>query len=214
MRHGIDPMLGNHAPPGHPPQSRPAGAIGESGFEVALESSGIETRPARVSITRCRHTDILSPSQELSMIPKSELRVEIDDEGPSALAPAVAYAAIRTLAKLLTQLAPMSAFTALLTTLLWLAAAIYLFVVLTWMRDDNWLGAGLIIGATLFCGGTIAELVGRMVQPGPLGELVFATGSAILGLLIRSVILVPLAGGAVFGARWLTEELRRSDVLS
>lgn len=148
------------------------------------------------------------------MIPKSELRVEIDDEGPSALLPALAYAAIRTLAKLLTQLAPMSAFTALLTTLFWLAAAIYVFVVVTWMRDDNWLGGGLIIGATLFCGGTIAEIIGRMVQPGALGEAVVATGTAIVGLLVRSLILVPLAGGAVFGARWLTHELHRSDVWS
>src|ERR1051325_7735270 len=104
--------------------------------------------------------DVLPYPRGRSMIPKIELRIEIDDEGPSALAPAIAYAAIRTLAKLLTQLAPMSAFTALITTLFWLAAAIYLFVVLTWMRDDNWLGGGLIIGATLFCGGTIAELVG------------------------------------------------------
>ena len=148
------------------------------------------------------------------MIPKFELRIEIDDEGPSALLPALAYAAIRTLAKLLTQLAPMSAFTALLTTLFWLAAAIYVFIVVTWMRDDNWLGGGLIIGATLFCGGAIAEIIGRMVQPGALVEAVLATGTAIVGLLVRSLILVPLAGLAVFGARWLTQEIRSSDAWS
>ena len=145
------------------------------------------------------------------MISKNELRIAIDDEGPSAMLPAIAYAAIRTLAKLLTQLAPMSAFTALLTTLFWLAAAIYLFFVLTWMRDDNWLGAGLIIGATLFCGGAIAELIGHVVQPGSLGDMVTAVGTGLVGLLVRSLILVPLAGGAVFGARWLTHEIRRSD---
>ena len=148
------------------------------------------------------------------MIPKIELRVVIDDEGPSALVPAVAYAAVRTLAKLLTQLAPMSAFTALLTTLFWLAAAIYVFGVVTWQRDDNWLGAGIIIGATLFCGGAIAELVGHVVQPGSLGETVVATGTSLVGLLVRSLILVPLSGVFVFGARWLTHEIRRSDVWS
>jgi hypothetical protein len=148
------------------------------------------------------------------MIPKIELRLVFDDEGPSALRPAIAYVAVRTLAKLLTQLAPMSAFTALLTTVFWLAAAFYVFGVLTWQRDDNWLGAGIIFAATLFCGGAIAELIGHVVQPGALGEVIMATGTGLVGLLIRSLILAPLSGGAVFGARWLTHEIRRSDVWS
>ena len=148
------------------------------------------------------------------MTPKLEPRIEIDYEGPSALAPAVAYAAVRTLAKLLTQLAPMSAFTALLTTLFWLAAAIYVFGVVTWKRDDNWLGGGIIVAGTLFVGGALAEIVGHVVQPGALGEVVATTGSALLALFIRSLVLAPLSGLFVFGARWLTEELRSSDVLS
>ena len=148
------------------------------------------------------------------MIPKIELRVAFDDEGASAMVPAVAYAAVRTLAKLLTQLAPMSAFTALLATLFWLAAALYVFGVVTWQRDDNWLTAGIIIGATLFCGGAIAEVIGRVVQLGSFGETVTATTGALIGLFVRSVILVPLSGACVFGARWLTHEIRRSDVWS
>jgi hypothetical protein len=148
------------------------------------------------------------------MIPKIELRVVFDEEGASALRPAVAYAAVRTLAKLLTQLMPMSAFTALLTTLFWLAAAIYVFGVVTWQRDDNWLGAGIIVAATLFCGGAIAELVGRVVQPGTFGETMIATGNGLVALLVRTLILLPIAGLFVFGARWLTHEIRRSDVWS
>jgi hypothetical protein len=148
------------------------------------------------------------------MIPKLELRVAFDNEGPSALLPAVAYMGVRTLAKLLTQVAPMSAFTALLATLFWLAAAIYVFGVVTWQRDDNWLGAGLIVAATLFCGGTIAELVGRIVQPGSFGDAMVAAGASIVGLLVRSLILAPLSGLFVFGARWLTHELRTSDIWS
>ena len=148
------------------------------------------------------------------MTPKLELRIEFDYEGPSALAPAVAYAAVRTLAKLLTQLAPMSALTALLTTLFWLAAAIYVFGVVTWKRDDNWLGGGIIVAGTLFIGGALAEIIGHVVQPGALGEAMLTTGSALVGLLIRSLFLAPLSGLFVFGARWLTEELRSSDVLS
>jgi hypothetical protein len=146
-------------------------------------------------------------------MPKLEPRPEFDYEGPSALLPAVAYAAVRTLAKLLTQVMPMSAFTALLTTLFWLAAAIYLFGVLTWQRDDNWLGAGLIFAATLFVGGAIAELIGHVTQPGGFGVAMVAIGSGLVALLVRALILVPLAGLAVFGARWLTHELRSSGVL-
>ena len=148
------------------------------------------------------------------MTPKLEPRIEFDYESPSALAPAVAYAAVRTLAKLLTQLAPMSALIALLTTLFWLAAAIYVFGVVTWKRDDNWLGAGIIVAGTLFVGGALAEIVGHVVQPGALGEAVVATGSALFALFIRSLFLAPLSGLFVFGARWLTEELRSSDVWS
>ena len=148
------------------------------------------------------------------MTPKLEPLIEIDYEGPSALAPAVAYAAVRTLAKLLTQLAPMSAFTALLTTLFWLSAALYVFGVVTWKRDDNWLGGGIIVAATLFVGGALAEIVGHVVQPGALGEAIATTGSALVALFIRSLVLAPLSGLFVFGARWLTEELRSSDVLS
>ena len=148
------------------------------------------------------------------MTPKLEPRIEFDYEGPSAFVPFVAYAAVRTLAKLLTQLAPMSAVTALLTTLLWLAAAIYVFGVVTWKRDDNWLGGGIIVAATLFVGGALAEIVGHVVQPGAFGEAMVATGSALVALFVRSLVLAPLSGLFVFGARWLTEELRSSDVLS
>jgi len=148
------------------------------------------------------------------MTPKLEPKIEFDYEGPSAMVPLVGYAAVRTLAKLLTQLAPMSAFTALLTTLFWLAAAIYVFGVVTWKRDDNWLGGGIIVAGTLFIGGALAEIVGHVVQPGAIGEAVVATGSALVALFIRSLILAPLSGLFIFGARWLTEELRSSDVLS
>ena len=148
------------------------------------------------------------------MTPKLEPRIEFDYEGPSAMVPLVGYAAVRTLAKLLTQLAPMSAFTALLTTLFWLAAAIYVFGVVTWKRDDNWLGGGIIVAGTLFVGGALAEIVGHVVQGGAFAETMLTTGSALVALFIRSLILAPLSGLFVFGARWLTEELRSSDVLS
>lgn len=148
------------------------------------------------------------------MTPKLEPKIEFDYESPSALPPAIAYAAVRTLAKLLTQLAPMSAVTALLTALFWLAAALYVFGFVTWKREDNWLGGGIIVAGTLFVGGALAEIVGIAVQPGAFGNALVNAGSSLVGLFIRSLILAPISGLFVFGARWLTEELRSSDVLS
>jgi hypothetical protein len=141
-----------------------------------------------------------------------ELRVQFDGAGASALRAALAYAGVRTVARLLTALAPMSALTALLTTLLWLAAALYVVGMVTWQREDNWLGAGIIIGLTLLCGGLVAELIGRIVQTGTLEDAILAVAGSMVTLLVRTLLLIPLSGGFVAGVRWLTHELRRSDV--
>ena len=144
-----------------------------------------------------------------------DFRIELDGpEAASALLPAAVYTMVRTVAKLLTTLAPMSASAAFLTSLLWLLAAVYVFAVVTWFRDDNWLGAGMIIALTVFLGGVIADLAGRLVMPGPIVATLVGAASNTLTLLIRAVILMPLAGGVVAGARWLTNELRQSGALS
>lgn len=130
------------------------------------------------------------------------------------LLPAAVYTMVRTVAKLLTTLAPMSATAAFLTSLLWLVAAIYVVGVVIWLRDDNWLGAGLIIAATIFCGGVVADLAGRLVMPADIGAALLGAASNAVTLLIRALILMPLAGGVVAGARWLTNELKRSGALS
>lgn len=144
-----------------------------------------------------------------------EIRVQFAGAGAaSAVVPALAYAAVRTLAKLLTALAPMSGLVALAMTLVWLASALYVFAVITWQRDDNWLAAGIIIALTLFCGGLIADLVARVAQTEQMGSALLATLEMSIGLLVRSIILAPLSGGFVFGARWLTSEARRSGALT
>jgi hypothetical protein len=140
-----------------------------------------------------------------------DVRVEFAGEGAASLSvPAIAYIAVRVVAKMLTMLVPMSAFAALLTTFVWLAAALYLFVVVTWLRDDNWLGAGILIGATFFSGGALAELCAWVIAPGSSGSAL-AVGGSFLQTLVRAVLLVPLAGGFAAGARWLTTEIQRSD---
>lgn len=144
-----------------------------------------------------------------------QLRVEFDPNGAkSATFPILAYCAVRALAKLVNALAPMGAFVSLLSALVWLAAAIYVFVVVTWYRDDNWLGAGMIIAATFFCGGLIGDTIVRIVQTASVGDALYAIASLMVGMLIRALILMPLSGGFVFGARWLTAEARSSGALS
>src|SRR5579884_3109255 len=85
----------------------------------------------------------------------TNVRVEFASDGATSMfIPVVIYTAVRVVAKLATALLWMSAGMAFLTTVVWLVAAIYLFVVVTWQRDDNWLAAGILIAATFLGGGT------------------------------------------------------------
>src|SRR5579872_5967086 len=138
-----------------------------------------------------------------------DFRIEFDGpDAASALLPAVVYTMVRTVAKLLTTLAPMSASAAFLTSLLWLVAAVYVFGIVTWFRDDSWLAAGMIIALTVFLGGVVADLAGRLVMPAGIVAALMGAATTTMTLFIRALILMPLAGGVVAGARWLTDELK------
>ncbi|HEY7234118.1 MAG TPA: hypothetical protein VH539_08200 [Gemmatimonadaceae bacterium] len=126
----------------------------------------------------------------------------------SALGPALAYTGVRAFSRLLTALVPTSGLLALLGALLWFASVLYLFVFITWQRDDNWLAAGIIIGSTLFGGGLFADLIVRLYDTGSPTQAVLSTATNSLGLVLRTIALVPLSGGCVAGARWLTTEIR------
>jgi len=139
------------------------------------------------------------------------IRVEFTSEGAAPVVmPALAYTGVRVAAKLLTAFVPMSAAMAFLTTILWLAAALYLFVVVTWQRDDNWLGAGLLIAGTFLVGGLIADAFGVVLAPASFGDAVLGVGAGFTQMIVRALLIAPLSGGAVAGARWLTNELIRS----
>jgi len=125
----------------------------------------------------------------------------------SALGPALAYAAVRAFSRLLTAFVPTSGSLALLGALLWFASALYLFYFITWQRDDNWIAAGIIIGSTLFLGGLFADLLVRLYDMGSPVQAVLSTVTNSLGLVIRTIVLIPASGGCVAGARWLTTEI-------
>ena len=140
-----------------------------------------------------------------------QIKIQFEDAGAaSALFPALIYAGLRTLAKLLTAIVPTSAAVALIAALLWLAAALYFFVAITWNREDNWLAAGIIIGVSLLCGGLVADFMAGLVGLGSVSAAALATAGTVLGLLVRTIIVVPLSGGFVAGARWIVTEIRRS----
>jgi len=139
-----------------------------------------------------------------------DIEIEFSHAGfSSAFTTALGYAGVRTLAKLIPALVPMSALVSFLGALIWLAAALYLFFVVTWQRDDSWLAAGLIIGLTLLVGGVAADLV-TQVLTAPLTQALSGTANASFGLLLRTIVLIPLSGGCVWGARWLTTELSQA----
>jgi len=145
----------------------------------------------------------------------ANLRVEFASEGATSLfIPVVIYTAVRLVAKLATALLWMSAAMAFLATIVWLVAAVYLFVVVTWQRDDNWLAAGILIAATFLGGGITAEIFRLLVAPAAFIDVVLAIASSFLQMFIRSLLLVPLAGSLVAGARWVTGEIRGSDAWS
>jgi hypothetical protein len=140
-------------------------------------------------------------------------QIQFSDEGVgTALLSAVAYTVIRILAKLVAALAPTSAIVALVGALMWLGAALYLFIVVTWQRDDSWLAAGLLMGVSLLVGAVIADFVSGVVDTSSVSAASLATANAAIGLLLRTIIIVPVAGGLTAGARWLTSELRRNGI--
>ena len=126
----------------------------------------------------------------------------------SPLVPALLYAGAIVVANLLGGLAPDSVPAAILVLLLWAAATLFLFVVVTWYRDDDWLAAGFLIGVTITLSAWVADALLGVLATGSLGGAILGAAGATLALIVRGVILVPLCGGAVALARWLTRRRR------
>jgi hypothetical protein len=122
----------------------------------------------------------------------------------SPMVPAVLYTVATLIAEASGRLVPKTRVPAVLALLLWLAALIMLWVVVTWYRDDDWLAAGFLVGLTILLGAMIARvLVSTVVDRSPAQALFQAPG-AMLGVMIRGVITVPVCGGLIALARWLT----------
>jgi hypothetical protein len=92
---------------------------------------------------------------------------------------------------------------------IWPAVSLFLFVVVTWFRDDDWLAAGFLIGIPVLLGGFIADIVAQTVVGLSVGAAVLRAPSAILVVGLRSIIFVPFCGGVVTLARSITKRVRR-----
>jgi hypothetical protein len=122
----------------------------------------------------------------------------------SPLLLAVPVGIVLTFANLLPAFSRSSALLALLAVLIWFAAAIALFITVTWLRNDEWWMAGCIVGLTPVVARLVAEVIAR-------GDF-FSSTAPTIGLLVRAAVAVPLCGGVVFGARWLTEWITGTEV--
>jgi hypothetical protein len=127
----------------------------------------------------------------------------------SPMVPALVYTATLAAANLAIGLAPGNVAVAAGALLAWALAALFLGVVVTWYRDDDWLAAGMVVGLTVLVGALAADAVASTLLTGSIGHAVFTAAGASLGLLVRAVVLVPVSGGAVALARWATARLRR-----
>jgi hypothetical protein len=110
---------------------------------------------------------------------------------------------VLTAANLLPALGPHSALLALFGVLIWFATAVAVFVLVTWLRKDEWFMAGFILG--------IPPVLARLASDLLTRSDLFATAGPMTNLLVRVVIAVPLCGGVVFGARWLTDVIGAAD---
>ena len=70
------------------------------------------------------------------------------------------------------------------------------------------LAAGFLLGLSLVIGALVADMIARAIEVRSLGEAVFAAAGASMALLVRAIILVPVCGGIVAAARWLTRVIR------
>jgi hypothetical protein len=130
-----------------------------------------------------------------------QLLNRVRDLSPVAFALPIGLAML--LADLLPELAGGSALLALVATLIWFPVAVASFCAVTWLRSDNWVIAGFVVGLTPVLARLCTDLITR--------NDLFATTGWSVGVITRAVIAVPLCGGVVFGARWLTELISGAD---
>ena len=124
----------------------------------------------------------------------------------SPLTPALAYTAVVVVANLLASPLDHTVHPAraLLALLMLAAAWVFLFVIITWYRDDDWLAAGFLLVVTLMLGAFVADSVVEIVRDRSVGATLLKVPGMLLAFVVRTVIGAPIAGGIITLARRLT----------
>ena len=86
-----------------------------------------------------------------------------------------------------------------------LVAFSMLFTVVTWYRDDDTLAAGFLLVVITTVGVFVALGLAALAFTGSIGPLVFLAAGGSAALVVRLVILTPVAMGLV----WVGRRLRR-----
>ncbi len=129
----------------------------------------------------------------------------------SPLVPALIYTAATWLANGVATLAPTNVLLVALTALIWLVVGLVFLIVVVWVRDDDWLAAGFLLGVTLLLSSWTADIVAECITKGSLVPVLFAAPRMLLGTVVRGIISVPVLGGLVALLRWLTRLIRPSQ---
>jgi len=128
----------------------------------------------------------------------------------SPLVPALGYTAAVWFASLVGTLAAQTWVLLLAALGLWVAARLLLFIVVIWFRDDDWLAAGFLLAMTLLLSAWTGDLLAVVVKERSLGPAVLAAPGILLGVVLRTVLGVPIMGGLVASLRWLTHRRRET----
>jgi len=128
----------------------------------------------------------------------------------SPLVPALGYTAAVWFASLVGTLAAQTWVLLLAALGLWVAAGLLLFIVVIWFRDDDWLAAGFLLAMTLLLSAWTGDLLAVVVKGRSLGPAVLAAPGILLGVVLRTVLGVPIMGGLVASLRWLTHRRRET----
>jgi hypothetical protein len=127
---------------------------------------------------------------------------QIGEKSPLAIA--ASYVAISMVVDFAAVFLPENAFIVLLVLLVWLVSWVLFFVIVTWFRDEDWLAAGFMLGVSSILVTVLSRPVAEAFVLRSIGPLVVAAPSAFLAVIVRGLIAVPLSGGMVALARWIT----------
>lgn len=120
--------------------------------------------------------------------------------------PALGYGACVLVSTLLLAADAENLLLASIGVLLYGAALLTFFVIVTWYRDDDWLAAGFLFGITTMLAGAVAGVVVGVLETGSIGGAIVTAVGMLMAVVVRSILAVPIAGGIIALVRSITRK--------